>query len=51
MAAFAGEPVVAHAGHWAVNLAFALPAVVFIGWLGWMTLKERRRSGGSDDAG
>jgi hypothetical protein len=32
----------AHAGHWAVNLAFALPAIVFIGWLGWITLKDRR---------
>jgi hypothetical protein len=35
--------VLAHAGHWAVNLAFALPALIFIGWLGWVTLKERRR--------
>ena len=51
MAAFTGQPVIAHAGHWAVNLAFALPAVIFIGWLGWITIKDRRRGGGSDDAG
>jgi hypothetical protein len=38
--------VIAHAGHWAVNLAFALPAVIFIGWLGWTTLRERRRGDG-----
>jgi hypothetical protein len=32
-----------------VNLAFALPAVVFIGWLGWVTIKDRRRNGDSPD--
>jgi hypothetical protein len=40
--------VIAHAGHTLVNLAFALPAVVFIGWLGWITIKDRRRGGGSE---
>jgi hypothetical protein len=34
--------VVAHAGHWLVNLAFAAPAFVFIGWLAWVTIKDRR---------
>jgi hypothetical protein len=41
--------VLAHAGHWAVNLAFALPAIVFIGWLGFITIRDRRCGGGSDD--
>lgn len=48
MAALAGQPVIAHSGHWAVNLAFALPAVIFIAWLGWVTIKDRRRGGGSE---
>ena len=38
-------PPIAHAGHWAVNLAFALPAIGFIGWLGWVTIKDRRSGG------
>jgi hypothetical protein len=41
--------VIAHAGHTLVNIAFALPAVAFIGWLGWMTLRERRRRGGDEE--
>ena len=36
-------------GDLTVNLAFALPAIVFIGWLGWITLRDRRRGGGSDN--
>lgn len=47
MASLTGQPVIAHAGHWAVNLAFAMPAVVFIGWLGWITYKDRRDGGES----
>jgi hypothetical protein len=41
--------VIAHAGHTLVNLAFALPAVIFIGWLAWVTIKDRGRKGGSED--
>ena len=41
--------VLAHAGHTIVNLAFAAPAVLFIGWLVWITIKDRRRSGESQD--
>ena len=41
--------MIAHAGHTLVNLAFALPAVVFIGWLGWITIKDRRGGGDSRD--
>lgn len=37
-------PVLAHAGHWAVQLAYFLPVVGFLAWLGWTTLKERRSS-------
>ena len=33
--------IVAHGGHWLVNLMFSLPAVAFIGWLGYMTIKAR----------
>ncbi len=38
--------VIAHAGHWLVNLAFAAPAVGFIGWLGWITIQDRRKQRG-----
>jgi hypothetical protein len=41
--------VLAHAGHTLVNIAFALPAVIFIGWLAWVTIKDRRRGGDSGD--
>jgi hypothetical protein len=41
--------VIAHTGHTLVNIAFALPAVIFIGWLGWVTIKDRRGGGGPDD--
>ena len=35
--------VVAHTSHWVVNLAFALPAIGFIVWLGWVTIKAQRQ--------
>ena len=38
--------MIAHAGHTLVNIAFALPAVAFIAWLGWITMRERRRRSG-----
>ena len=40
--------VIAHAGHWLVNLAFAAPAVGFIAWLGYITIKDRRDRGESE---
>ena len=47
--------IVAHAGHWLVNLAFALPAVGFIAWLAFITIKDRRSTraaeGLADDDG
>jgi hypothetical protein len=36
--------IVAHSGHWLVNLMFALPAVLFIGWLGFIAIKDRRNN-------
>ena len=41
--------IVAHAGHVLVDLAFALPAVLFILWLAWITIKDRR--GRTEDPG
>ncbi len=41
--------MIAHTTHTLVNLAFALPALVFIGWLGWITIKDRRGRGESRD--
>ena len=34
---------IAHAGHWLVNVAYVAPVVVFLGWLGVTTWRERRR--------
>ena len=34
----------AHAGHWLVSLAYFVPVVGFLGWLGVVQLRERRRS-------
>ena len=34
--------VLAHAGHWLVQVAYFVPVLVFLGWLGFTTLKERR---------
>jgi hypothetical protein len=36
-------PVLGHAGHWLVQIAYFLPVVVFLAWLGITTWKERRR--------
>lgn len=41
--------IVAHASHWLVNLMFALPAVGFIGWLGYMTIKNRHHDSNSGE--
>ncbi len=32
----------AHAGHWLVNIAYFVPVVGFLGWLGFVTYKDRR---------
>ena len=35
-------PPIAHAGHWLVQIAYFLPVVLFLIWLGWTVLRERR---------
>ena len=35
--------VLAHAGHWLVQVAYFLPVVIFLVWLGITTVRERRR--------
>jgi len=35
--------VLAHAGHWLVQVAYFAPVLAFLVWLGITTLKERRR--------
>jgi hypothetical protein len=36
-------PVLAHAGHWIESVLILVPTLGFIGWLGIVTLRERRR--------
>lgn len=35
-------PVLAHAGHWLVQVAYFLPVVIFLIWLAITVLRERR---------
>lgn len=35
-------PLLAHAGHWLVNVAYFIPVVGFLAWLGWTELRNRR---------
>ena len=34
--------LLAHAGHWLVQVAYFLPVVLFLIWLGWTVLRDRR---------
>lgn len=34
--------LLAHAGHWLVNVAYFAPVVGFLGWLAWTELRGRR---------
>jgi hypothetical protein len=34
--------VIAHAGHWIANLAYAAPVIGLLGWLGVVKVKESR---------
>ncbi len=43
--------VLAHASHWLVNLAYIVPVVGFLIWLGFATLKERRAAAVEDGDG
>jgi len=42
--------VVAHAGHWAVQLLYITPLIIVLLTLGWQRLKERRREHTTSDA-
>jgi hypothetical protein len=35
--------LLAHAGHWLVNVAYFAPVVGFLAWLGWTELRGRRK--------
>jgi hypothetical protein len=35
--------VMAHAGHWAVSLAYTVPVIGMILWLAVSTMRERKR--------
>lgn len=41
--------VIAHSSHWLVNVAYIVPVVGFIVWLGMATYKERRAAGAAED--
>ena len=32
----------AHAGHWLVQVAYFLPVVLFLIWLAWTVVRDRR---------
>jgi membrane protein implicated in regulation of membrane protease activity len=38
--------VIAHAGHWLVQVAYFAPVVLFLVWLGWMVIRDRRSGDG-----
>lgn len=35
--------VIAHAGHWIVNVVYAAPVIALGGWIAVVTWKDRRR--------
>ena len=39
---------IAHSGHWIVDVAYVSPFVGLLIWLGFTTLRERRRAGRED---
>ncbi len=43
--------VVAHAGHWAIQLLYAVPVFGFLGALVWAKIKERRMARHPDPDG
>jgi hypothetical protein len=38
----------AHAGHWLTGIAYFLPVLAFMVWLGITQIRERRGRGGPD---
>jgi hypothetical protein len=43
-----GAMYFAHAGHWLTGIAYFLPVLAFMVWLGVTQIKERRRRGETD---
>jgi hypothetical protein len=41
--ALSATPPIAHAGHWLTGIAYFLPVICFLVWLGITQLRERRR--------
>jgi hypothetical protein len=35
--------LLAHAGHWLVNLSYFLPVIGFLVWLAFVQIRDRRR--------
>ena len=36
--------VLAHPGHWLVQVAYFVPVLAFLAWLAFTTIRDRRRS-------
>lgn len=37
--------LIAHSGHWLTSVAYFLPVVAFLAWLGVTQIRERRNKG------
>jgi hypothetical protein len=35
--------LIAHAGHWLINVSYFLPVAAFLGWLAYVQIRDRRR--------
>jgi hypothetical protein len=42
-----GAVYFAHAGHWLTGIAYFVPVIAFLIWLGVTQIRERRRGSGS----
>ena len=42
-------PVLAHAGHWIESVMILVPTLGFILWLGFVTVRDRRRTRGGEE--
>ena len=40
--------LIAHGGHWLVNVSYAVPVVGLLLWIGLVKLRERRDDGGRE---
>jgi hypothetical protein len=41
-------PLLAHSGHWLVNVMYVAPVLVIVVWVGVQSIRDRR-SGGKED--